>query len=148
MLLGTQKTALRHVVRVFFSQPSCSMCCAEHRASGGDIYSGRRLQLRVLVPWLAMSLVPQRELRTIKYYRDLDTAQLVSVEGKKNFSSYGRAERPVATFLRGLKLSHEQVRMNIESACWLHKCRGWCAGEDALARLGCLVRTVARCTSS
>ena len=104
----------------------------------------------VFVPWLAMPGVAQRELRTITYYRGLDTAHLRLLAGKKKLKSFGRAEKPVGKFLRGMNLSYEQVRVAEQGriARRAGRCRNWCAGEDTVARLGGLVALVARRTSS
>ena len=104
----------------------------------------------VFVPWLAMPGVAQRELRTITYYRSLDTAHLRLLAGKKKLKSFGRAEKPVGKFLRGMNLSYEQVRVAEQGriARRAGRCRNWCAGEDTVARLGGLVALVARRTSS
>ena len=102
----------------------------------------------VFVPWLAMPGVAQRELRTITYYRSLDTAHLRLLAGKKKLRSFGRAEKPVGKFLRGMNLSYEQVRVKGGIARRAGRCRNWCAGEDTVARLGGLVALVARRTSS
>ena len=107
-------------------------------SSVGRGHPQRSACVLVFVPWLAMPGVAQRELRTITYYRSLDTAHLRLLAGKKKLKSFGRAEKPVGKFLRGMNLSYEQVRVAEQGriARRAGRCRNWCAGEDTVARLG------------